>query len=668
MFSLSAHPVYAIYLFVWLGLWSLGGVWIVRGAFRLAAREQIITGILIGLVVENILANFLGRVLPLGAAFWLAAGIVFGIGLMLNWRQGWKELFSLPLHPWQIAVWLGLFGLSFAIQRGYAIYDDFANLPSISLLAAGSIPPLYALAPNVVYAYHYFLMLLAAQVIQISGLYVWTAFDLVRALAFSLTIMAAGIWGMRMTGSKSAGALTGVMTALGSGTRWLLLVLPPALLERLSLHITLIGSGANTAPTLVEAMMNNWAIEGGGPRPFPFAFANGLIGNRALHMFSSNSMMGTALILLFLLTFNRWRDRTAAALVTLFLWGASGLLGETELVLTFAAWGLLAVFYAVRQRSLHFPPALKTWLWLVVAGTAFALLQGGALTDTLTSKFGQLFMGVESTSYQTIGFALIWPPQIVSAQLGQLSLFNPWQALTAMLELGPAILAFPLLVVWGWKAYRAGRWYEAALVVSGLISLGAVLVNFTGSTGVRNTNRLYAFAELSLLFFVPLVWRWARHRRGTLQLLAGASGGLILMGGLVFFSVELFAIQQPVLTYFIDPLDVKMMEQHWDQLAEDSLVFDPLPWRAPTLFARVSDSYLTWYEVKPAWQRLQKAPYLHDLTAAGYSYLYLDETQWDALPRAVQASLQDACMVLVDEVQAKREPRYRKLYDLRGCP
>ena len=666
MFSLSANPEYALYLLIWLGLWSLGGIWIVRRVFQLEAGEEVILGVLTGLIIETILANFIGRVLPMTLAFWMCAVLVFAAGLLLNLKNGWKNLLKIKVRPVQMAVFLLLFGVSFLISRGFAIYDDFANIPTVSMIAAGNIPPIYSLAPNVTYAYHYFVMLFTAQVIRISGLYVWTAFDLARALVYALTITAAGLWGYRMTRSKVAGALTGLVTALGSGTRWLLLLIPPGILARLSAHITLIGSGANTAPTLAEALMNNWALEGGGPRPFSFAYGNGLIGNGAMSMFASNSTINTALIFLLLLTFNRWRSKWALV-VTIFLIGATGLMSETFLVLMTAAWGLLTVLTAIRQRSLKLPPEFKSWLLAAAVGTVFALLQGGALTDTLASKISALFTGAQSTSYQTLGFALAWPPEIISSQLGELSLFNPWQLLTALLEIGPSILILPLLVIWGWKAWRAERWYEAALVLSGVISLAMLFVNFTGSTGVRNTVRLYTFADLSMLFFVPLAWNWARQRKDGAKLATGTAGALLLVSGLVYLTTEFFAIQQPVLSTFIDPLDVKMMENHWDQLEEGSMVFDPVPSRSPTLFARVSDSYATWYEVKPEWRALQKEPWLDGLVAAGYDYLYVDELYWDGLPQAVQESLQNECVRLLDENTAKREPRFRRLFDLRGC-
>jgi hypothetical protein len=110
-----------------------------------------------------------------------------------------------------------------------------------------------------------------------------------------------------------------------------------------------------------------------------------------------------------------------------------------------------------------------------------------------------------------------------------------------------------------------------------------------------------------------------------------------------------------------------MLENHWDKLEEGSMVFDSVPSRSPTLFARVSDSHPTWYQAKPEWHALRKEPWLDELVAAGYDYLYMDELYWDGLPQVVQESLQDECVLLLDENIAKREPRFRRLYDLRGC-
>jgi hypothetical protein len=83
------------------------------------------------------------------------------------------------LLPQVIALAL-LFGLFFAISRGLAIFDDYAHLPTLSLMAAGDIPPHFSLDPRVPYGYHYFLLLLAAQMTRLSSWFPWTAWDAAR--------------------------------------------------------------------------------------------------------------------------------------------------------------------------------------------------------------------------------------------------------------------------------------------------------------------------------------------------------------------------------------------------------------------------------------------------------------------------------------------------------
>ena len=115
-------------------------------------------------------------------------------------------------------------------------------------------------------------------------------------------------------------------------------------------------------------------------------------------------------------------------------------------------------------------------------------------------------------AYQSVGFVFTWPPSIVSAHLGVLSLLHPGTLLAALFEIGPVLLVLPLMLIWAVKACRAGRWFESALIFGFSLTVGSILLNFQGSTGVRNTSRLYSFLFLTVIYFVPLVWNWAAHR------------------------------------------------------------------------------------------------------------------------------------------------------------
>jgi hypothetical protein len=649
---------------LWAAMWIIGGLWLARAAFHLRDEEETLVGFAIGLIADIWLANLLSQFLPLPLAFWLASAGVLIMGAFLLLPRGWRAFYSFKIQPGQ---WIMVFLLTYVftgISRGLAIYDDYAHLPTVSLMAAGDLPPHFALDPSISYGYHHFLMLFAAQLMRIGGLYPWNALDVGRGLSFGLAIVLTAVWTQRLTRSKMAGFVGGLMAAFGMGTRWLFLLLPESVLSWVSEHIHLIGSAAQTAPDLASALTISWGIEGGGPIDFPFAFANGII-SPGVMAHGPNGSIGAAVAIPILLTFNRWRDWRGMA-VTILLSASTTLMSEVGIILSLAGWGLLTLVEIVRRRGLRLPRTLWQWWIILIAGTLIGLLQGGALTDLAAGLFGQVVTGEAAASYQTVGFLFVWPPEIVSSHLGVMSLTNPAQILAALLEIGPVILVLPLLFIWGIKAIRFGRWYEASIAAAAAISFAMVFVEFSGSTGVRNTARLYGFIGACILFAVPMVWIWARKRSETLKVALSGLGLVTMMGGVVLFGVELPAMQKPVYSYFLTDLDVLIQRDYWNKLEKDALVFDTITARAPTIFGRATDSNITWYQSKPEWNKLNEAPRPADLRAYGFSYAYFDNKYWDSLPIDVQKSLQDPCVKVVEEVEDWKHDN-RKLLDIRSC-
>lgn len=641
----------------WAVLWLAGGYWIARYAFRLPEKEQVITGIALGLIVDTWLANLLSIVFPADAAFWAATvltlvlGIIFALGVPL---RNWVKI----TIPWgQIISFLVLAYIFTMVSRGLAIYDDYAHLPTLSMMAAGDLPPHFPLDPQVSYGYHYFLILFAAQWMRIGGLYPWNALDLVRGISFALTIVLTYCWVERMTFSKLGGLVGAMMAAFGMGTRWILLLLPSGIIEWLGQGMELIGSGRLTGATLSEALNRSWGIEGAGPIAYPFAFVNGINSPGVMNHGPNGSIN---IFILLLLTFNRWRGWRGAVVTTIIL-AASLLLGETGIILLLAGFALIGLVEAIRLRSLRLPKYLWIWIGVTLLGSLIGFLQGGALKDIAVGTIDP-----EAVSYQTVGFRLIWPPEIVSSHLGVLSLIKPGQLIVALLEIGPVLLVFPLVMVYGWKALRASRWFEAALTASGFISLVMVLVEFTGSTGVRNTSRLYQFIGLCALFFVPLIWMWVSRRSDVWRAIAGTLSVVMMFGGVVLAGIQLPAIQQPVYSYFISDLDVQMERDYWNKLEPGVLVFDPIVSRSATIFARGSNANFTWYKSKPEWEKLLASPAPYALKAGGYRYAYFDQKSWDEIPLAVQKQYKDPCVRVVKEIEDWRHD-FRKLVDVSAC-
>jgi len=663
---------------VWFGLIFLGGQWMVRAAFKLRDNEEGVVGFAVGLAIQIWLANLLEQFLPPDAAFWAAPVLVLLIGLGMNAAQlrTPRELFRIRIVIWH---WLavGLLAYVFTIIGfGLAIFDDYQNLPMVSQLAAGENPPRFVLDPDVNFGYHHFLLLFAAQVMRLADMFPWTALDVSRGLVFGVSVVLTGIWVQRLIRSAIAGVLGGMFGMFSSGTRWLLLLLPPAWVERISGQVTLIGSSAQSVGTLANGLVNPWSIEGTGPILFPWAYLNG-IAYPSVMIHNGTGHIGALMTMPILLTHNRWRG-WRGWLVTTILLASTALVGEVGVVIGALSWGALTVIYLWqhrRERNLLRTP-LRDWLpgslwgWLLALGVSYVVImfQGGLFTATLTGMLARLFGTQAGEAYFSLDFALIFPPATVSSHLGVLSIGNFSQLVALLAEMGPFLLVYPLIIVWGIKAYRNRRWYEVSLVLAAVISLLTIFVQYTGNAGISASARLFGgFAGLARTWCFVLFWMWAEKRSAAIKGVLSSLALVAVMGGFVLFGIELIAAQKPVRSTFITDLDARMMDRHWNQLEENVLIFDNVPYRAPTLFARPTDAGITWYENKPEWEALQENFSPQALRAYGFDYAYISDSFMDELTPAQQETLQDACVVVVDEVTAKRTPEYRRLLDIRGC-
>lgn len=650
-----------IQLGTWIVLWAIGGVWLTRAAFVLQERELLPLGVLSGLVLQTVFANLLAQLLPLNLASWLAAVSVFLTGLifMALRRQRWRDWLP-PILPGQ---WLGLAALwavAFAMQRGLALFDDFAHLPTVSLLATGDVPPHFPLNGALRYPYHYFVLLVAAQVTRLSGQMVWVTLDAARALGLTLFVALMVAWAQRLTHRRLAAWLGGAAALFASGTRWLLLLLPGAWMDTLSRQVVLIGSGLASGANLEDALFSVWGIEGGGPQPYWFAVGNGFFHPGVLAQCSPVSLLDLAVLLWLLLTATRWRNRWAAALSAFALAGLS-FLTEAEVVYLYAAFGFLAVAVALRRRSLRLPRRLTDWLGVLIAGMLLGVFQGGALYDILY----RLVRNEVGGSYHTVGFAFDWQPTLVSRHLGSLNLLQPLTLLAALLEAGPLLLVLPAVIYWSWRALRAERWFEAAFGLATLLSLFSLFVQYSGSEGAANTERLYFFFSSCLLWAVPLGWRWAQ-RSSARAAWAGGLLALACVSGVVVAITNVFAMARPQASTFLGYLDAKMTQRYWNELPQDAKIFDAFPSRAVTVFGRATDTHLNWYVAKPEVREWSQHLQPRLLAQAGFGYAYLDEQDWRRLSEQDRAAWQDACVVLLEELR-EDAGQFRRLYDLHNC-
>ena len=658
---------------LWFLAWTSGGLLLAASAFRLPRRLILGAGLALGATTQAWFANLLAFLLPAPAAFWGGALLTLALGLAFTQTLSPRKILRaiLPISWRQAAALLFLAYLFTAIGRGLLLFEDYQNLPTIPLMARGDIPPAFALDPNVRFGYHYLMLLFASEITLLGGIVPWNALDFTRGFFFALTLLLAYLWVGRMTRSRLAAYAGAFFTAFAGGARWLLLLLPTAWIESLSKKITLLGSAAQSVPDLARGLALPWAVDGGPPIPFPFAFINGV--NVPLVLSHGGSgMMVSALALLILLVYRfarDWRGYIALAI----LLAALANLSEHAYLAAFFGLGLVLVLHWIRTRSLKIPRDFLPWIGLGAASGLFAAIQGGVLTELIRGFLRPRAGSTSPDSYFTVGFSFSPRPTIISGHLGLLDLTNPSQLLVALFEIGPILLALPIVAIWGWKALKARRWWDAALVFGGVMGLTSLFLQYEGSAGVTATSRLFGdlLAPLTL-FAVPLLWTWAKARGARVKQVLLSLGFIAVFGGLILFGVELTAAQKPVLPLAMQSADVQLYKEYWNKLPADALVFDTLPARAVTIFGRFTDSNETWYVPKQSWIALAQNPFPRALRAAGFDYFYFSLENWETFSPEVQTALADSCVHIVAEAEGPRSETdvrkaWRRLVDIRGC-
>jgi hypothetical protein len=603
----------------------------------------------------------------------LAAAIVMFTGVLLSYRQWRTWLSGYKSALWQIIILAMLTLLFTAINRGFALFDDFQNLPMTSLLATGEIPPRFALNPSLQFGYHYFMLLLGAQFMRIGSFFVWNALDLARGFTFSLVIMLGGLWAWRLTQSRWTSLFSAVFLTFSSGIRWVLLFFPIQFLQAMSTHITLSQSGVAEGTPLAQALYMPVNFDGSGPVPFPFAFMSGI--NLPVTMsFDGRGTVWMVIIITLLLTATRWRNRFAP-LVTTILFASLAFAEEINYLIVILGFGIVVLWWLLTYKNFHLPKKLWVWIGVVSASVFFAFVQGGPYSDILLGLLKPVVQ--ERSSYYSFTFQFLYPPAFVSHQLGVLPVSDPYLLLLGLLEIGPVILMLPFLISRTITIFREENWWESSMLAGAVISILTIFVLYTGTGGERNTSRFIQLLLFSCkLYAIPLLWITLSSRPKVLMVLATLIAAVAIISGVVLFSVEVMAIPHPVFSNFLNISDARMTGRFWDKFDKSALVFDPNPSRAVTVFGRYTDSSFSWYQARPEWEELVKAPDPYLLKAAGFDYAYIDKQYFENLPVIFQEKFSDPCVMLLKTYESLRgegtsredfTSDYRQIYDISRC-
>ncbi len=658
------HELHIIPLMLLFLLWGVGGWLLTLRWFKVEDHERGFIGLSLGLVLANWLGNFLVRILPMPLAFWVAGGLVLALGILSAWPLD-RDRFVNQIRKFSWNRWI-LFALAVLlftlIGRGLGLLDDSQNLPTVSMMATGDIPPHLAGSPDTRYGYHYFLILLGVQFMRVAGAAPWTALDLARALVLVLTVILVGLLAWRLTRNKNIAFLSSAFFTFAGGTRWFFLLLPVSLLNKISAGLNLIGSGAVTSDNLVDALSLPWQVAGSGPIPFPFAFANGVNSPAIMSHNGYGLLPVLILLLLFLLADSQPSWKTGIVFVSLL--ASLALANEVNFFLLYGGIILVVILWVVQNWSIR-PPA-SAWPWIITAIIAgiLTLLQGGLITEILYGKLHP------SGTYYKVGFSLV-PPAVISSQLGKLSLLNPIQFLAALFEIGPLVLVLPLVLTWGIRFLRDGKWMQSGLALSSVPSLLSVFIEYSGTAGLTATTRLMSSVFLMCkILAVPLLWFWLKDRAEWIQKTTCALGAMTMLAGVVLFSIELVAIPHPVYSYFITDMDARFYSEYWNKLSPSTAwVLDTDPARAVTLFGRQANSLITWYIIRPEYDELLANPDPYLLNSKGYSYVYAGKDYWNSHTAQLNAD----CVKIVKRVDGARlkqgvyVPDFRQLARIDQC-
>jgi hypothetical protein len=670
MYWLITFDPLAIILFILECLvWMAGGWLIVSHAFQLRSTERIITGTATGFLLFIGISNLLAHLFTIQWAFWISSTLILLFGVIIAWRSKERHWFNREdLKSWPYILALGILTwFFFTIQLGLGLFDDFEQLPMISIMGTGDIPPHFYLDPDFYFAYHYGLQVWAASLIKQARMLPWSAWDLTKAFAIALTLVLGWVYVKRLTRSNIAAWLGTVLLTFASGTRWLFLFFPYSTLIKIQEDLRLVNSATDIGNEFATVIASPMAMAGQGLVPFPFAFHNGIF-TPIISVLGHSGAIPYIIVLVLLLLVSRAKINLGAMLVLSVIFGVMALGAENLFTFVWISLAIVLLVVLIQNRKdpgKIQPRQILYWGGVLFISALLSAFQGGFITETVRGIIIRLFGDAATVSSNVYEFSLRWPPGLYTSHLGVLSIFKPLEILTLIIELGPTLLLGPLTIYYSVRCIKRGDWLTASLGIGGVL---LILFPFMVAYGVdRSTTRLPATGLwLWLILCIPLLWRIAVLRGRLIRDLVMVFFGVSVFGAIIIFGIQMTTMPNPQNTYFINPADARFAKKYYDKFPQGTQILDKTPYRAVTIFGRAVKAYESVYDPLPGWPELISNPEPAKVLDAGFQYIYMDQNWWATLPKTTRDMLEFGCATYVGEPEYYKTTA-RWLIDLTGC-
>jgi hypothetical protein len=671
----GAFPGMLIWCLLMLGI-VVGGWLIVSLVFDLDQHERVLVGLAVGLVSFLWLANWLGRWLLPYWTFVISGALVLFSGLLLRFASPGAQL---DRRDWNIPAWLltgFVLGWMFLrVSMGTGMFDEYKNLALISTLANGNIPALaYTGSPELL-RYHYGFHLLGAGMMQVGHFMPWSAFDLSKAIVWSLSILLAGLVGRRFLKSSYGPLLAGASMALAGGTRYLLLLLPSGLLHQIDSVVKIANSSVDTSGSLAGALASNWVVDSGPPVGYPFAFLSG-VNPPYVIAHGGETTITLMLFMLALLLVARGRDRSSA-IVYIIVFSYWALAAEASLVLFAAGWLLGLGRGLLRNRqTTQIQPGINLVSVALLGSAPLTLLQGGTIS-AMAQRFvytailrDQTVFASASVQQGIAGFSLQWPPGIISSHLGFLPVTNLLSLLVAILEIGPVILFLPWLI-YDWYNHKREDWLTTLLVsIAGFGLLVSLLVSWQVERDITRITD-FAVAPVLLLVLLALDTMQASGTSESHKLIfwpAAISIGLMCVSGIILGGVQLTAGQRILLSQHYDDKEVILLKEVWGRLPRGAKMFGQVG-KPNILTGQLTGGIYNYApgDQRILWDTLETSPTLSLLISNGFDFVFVDSAWWRQISPASRQELENGCISIFAETVPGTFGQFLRILDLRNC-